>query len=200
MVLAVEPLLFRVKEVESFEPLDPTELDITVSALSGFTETSASRLSDLSDAALGAISVDGTSLLFDLLLPLTWPSAVPARSGDESIGSGDSRKKNRDWWLNTGSPIFGNSGTVTCSDVVAAVGRVELAVPGGGWASRDADGLWAYCGGMTSCVGKTCNRGGTAVTAFGSTLEIMCSGVALTRPDVRLGGASRGPGVKCEGR
>lgn len=200
----VGPFLFRGKEAESFESLDPTEPDVAVSALPRCTGSSASKLSDLSDVALCTVSVneiltsEPPSLLFDLLPQPTRPSAPPARSGDESICSGDSRKKNRDWWLNTGSPIVGNSGTVTCFDVAVTVSRVEFTVPGGCWTSRDACGRGAYCGGMASCGGKTCNRWGAVneVTAFGSTY----SGVALTRPDVRLGDAGRRPGAKCEGR
>ena len=200
-ILVIEPFLFRGKEVESFESLDPTELDIAVSALRGCTETSTSRLSDLSDVVLGTISVNEV-LTSGLASPPRRPRALPARSGDESICSGDSRKKNRDWWLNTGCPIVGNSGTFTCFDGVVAVSRVELTIPGTCWASCDVGGLGAYCGGMTSCCGKTCNRWGTAnvVTELGSMLGIMHPEVALTRPDVRLGDVGRRPGAKYEGR
>lgn len=203
----VGPFLFRGKEAESFESLDPTEPEVAVSALPMCTESSASKVSDLSDAALGAVSVNEAltselpSLLFDLSLPPTRPRGLPVRSGDESICSGDSRKKNRDWWLNAGPPIVGNSGTVTCFDVAVAVSRVELTVPGGCWTDLDVGGRGAYCGGIANCGGKTCNRWGTAkpVTAFGTTLGTMYSEVALTRPGVRLGDADRRAGAKCEG-
>ena len=191
--------MVRVREVESFDPLDPTELDIAVSALPGCTKTSASGLSDLSDVVLGTVSANEAlsselpSPSFDLSSPPVRPSMLPARSGDESICSGDSRKKNRDWWLDTGPAIVGNSETVTFCDVVAAVSRVEMNVPGC-WVSREADDLGAYCGGIASCGGKTCSRWGT-VTRFGSTSE-----VAPARPDVRVGDAGMRLGAKCEGR
>ena len=203
-MLVVEPS-FRGKEVESLESLDPTEPDVVMSALPGCVEPSASRLSDLSDVVLCAISVneaptsESSFPLFDLSSLPTRPRALPARSGDESICSGDSRKKNRDWWLN---PIVGNSGTATCFDVVVVVGRVEPIIPGDCRASCDVSGLGAYWGGMVRCCGKTCSRWGTAnaVTALESTLGIIYSEVAQTRPDVRLGDAGRRSGAKCEGR
>ena len=148
IVLVVEPFLFRGKETESPESLDPTELDIAVSALPGRTETSTARLSGPPDVVLGAVSVNEaltselSSPSFDLSSPPTRLMALPARSGDESICSGDSRKKNRDWWLNTGCTIAGNSGTVTCFDV--AIGRVELEIPGGCRVNCDVGGLGAY--------------------------------------------------------
>jgi hypothetical protein len=190
-----EFLLFRCKEVERLESLEPTELGVPVSALKGCTTTSTSRLSDLSDTALCAVSVREvrasapSSPVFVLPSPPMRPRALPARSGDESICSGDSRKKNRDWWLNTGWSVVGNSGTVTCLSVAVTVGRVVLTYC---CASCEVGGLGLYCG-IASCGGKACNLCGSvnAVPAFGSS-----SGVALTRPGDRLGGAGRRLGVK----
>ena len=72
-----------------------------------------------------------------------------------------------------------------CFGEVVAVGRI----PG-------CD-LRAYWGGITSCDGKACNRCGTAKVA---PVFRLASGVALARPDVRLGDAGKRPGAKWEGR
>jgi hypothetical protein len=201
VVAAVGLLLFRVNEVEPLESLDPTELDIAVSTLPWRTDASTSTLSDLSDGALccavsvhEALASELSSPLFDLSSSPPRSSDLPARSGDESFCSGDSRKKKRDWWLKTGWTMVENSGIATCFGAVVAV---ELKVPACCWVGCGVGGLETYCGWIISCGGKTCDRRGTANVA--PVFRLM-SGVTLARPDVRLGDAGKRPGVKCEGR